>query len=130
MTASLLPSALVLFIARAKATPELVAIQGTRVGSKLNDILPATRVQRIGGVASDPWRDYPVLQVEAWATDEGAADLLIRTWISVLDSFRHRAASGEVHTYQVESGPMWMPDDPTLSDNARYIITVRLLTTS
>jgi hypothetical protein len=128
VTATLLPSAPALFIARAKAHPDLVAIQGTRVGTKLNSNLPASRVQRIGGSPTDPWEDNPLLQVEAWATDEGAADLLIRTWIAALDDFRHRGATGQVYTYTVESGPYWAPDDPSLSNNCRYIITVRLLT--
>jgi hypothetical protein len=85
-------------------------------------------VQRIGGSPTDPWEDNPLLQVEAWAADEGTADLLIRTWVAALDDFRHRAATGQVYTYQIESGPFWAPDDPQLSNNSRYIITVRLLT--
>jgi hypothetical protein len=126
---ALLPSAPVLFIARAKTHPDLVAIQATRVGTKLNATLPATRVQRIGGSPPELWRDDPLLQVEAWAADEGTADLLIRTWVAALPDFRHRATTGEIHTYGIDSGPFWSPDDPTLSNNSRYIITVRLLTT-
>jgi hypothetical protein len=99
VTATLLPSAPVLFIARARTHPEL-------------------------------WRDDPVLQVEAWAADEGTADLLIRTWVAALPDFRHRATTGEIHTYAIDSGPFWSPDDPTLSNNSRYILTVRLLTTT
>jgi 5-methylcytosine-specific restriction endonuclease McrA len=95
VTATLLPSAPVLFIARARTHPDLVAIQSTRVGTKLNATLPATRVQRIGGTPPELWRDDPVLQVEAWAADEGTADLLIRTWVAALPDFRHRAPTGE-----------------------------------
>jgi hypothetical protein len=85
--------------------------------------------QRIGGSPPELWRDDPLLQVEAWAADEGTADLLIRTWVAALPDFRHRATTGEIHTYGIDSGPFWSPDDPTLSNNSRYIITVRLLTT-
>jgi hypothetical protein len=129
VTTILLPSAPALFIARAKTHPDLAAIQSTRVGTKLNATLPCTRVQRIGGSPVDPWEDQPLLQVEAWAVDEGTADLLIRTWVAALDDFRYRAPTGEIHTYTVESGPYWAPDDPTLSNNSRYIITIRLITT-
>lgn len=127
---ALLPSAPALLIAWAKAQPDLAAIQGTRVGTKLNATLPATRISRVGGSPSDPWQDNPLLQVEAWAADEGTADLLIRTWVAVLDSVRQVTASGRVYTYSIESGPFWEPDDPQLSNNARYILTVRLLVTS
>lgn len=125
----LLPSGAVLFVAWAKADQDLAAIQGARVGTKLNATLPATRVQRIGGTPESPQLDQPVLQVECWAADEGTADTLARTYLAVLDRFRHRAATGQVHTYAVESGPFFSPDDPSLSSNVRFIFTVRLITT-
>lgn len=127
---TLLPSAPALFVAWAKANPDLAAIQGTRVATKLNATLPATRVQRIGGTPEAPWEDHPLLQVECWAADETTADKLARTYVAVLDAFRHRAATGRVYTYAFESGPFWSPDDPQLSTNARYIFTIRLVTTS
>jgi len=68
------------------------------------------------------------MQVECWAPDEGGADLLARTVVAALPDFRGTFAGGRVWTYQVESGPYWAPDDPQLSSNARYILTVRLLT--
>jgi hypothetical protein len=76
---TLLPSAPALLIAWAKTQTDLAAIQGTRVGTRLNATLPASRVQRVSGTPTDPWQDLPVLQVEAWAADEATADLLIRT---------------------------------------------------
>jgi hypothetical protein len=97
VTTILLPSAPALFIARAKTHPDLAAIQSTRVGTKLNATLPCTRVQRIGGSPVDPWEDQPLLQVEAWAVDEGTADLLIRTWVAALDDFRYR---GDPHIHR------------------------------
>lgn len=127
---SLLPSASVLFVAWAKANTALAAIQGTRVATKLNATLPATRVQRIGGTPESPQVDEPVLQVECWASDEAGADLLTRTYIEQLDTFRLASPSGRVWTYAYESGPYWAPDDPSLSNNARFIFTVRLLTSS
>lgn len=126
---ALLPSAPALLIAWAKAQPDLAAIQGTRVGTRLNATMPCTRIQRIGGSPLDPWEDQPVIQVEAWAADEGTADLLVRTWVAALDTVRQTTASGRIYTYSIDSGPFWAPDDPQLSSNSRYIITVRLVTT-
>jgi hypothetical protein len=126
---TLLPSAPALLIAWAKTQTDLAAIQGTRVGTRLNATLPASRVQRVSGTPTDPWQDLPVLQVEAWAADEATADLLIRTWVAALDSVRQTTASGRIYTYEIDSGPFWAPDDPNLSSNSRYILTVRLLTT-
>jgi hypothetical protein len=130
VTVSLLPSAAVVMVAWLKANPDLAAIHGGRVGTKLNATLPAIRVQRVGGVPAEPWRDAPVMQVECWAADEGAADLLARTVVAALPTLRGTYPSGQVWSYEVDSGPFWAPDDPSLSNNARYILTVRLLATS
>ena len=132
MTVTLLPSAAALTVALLKADPDLTAITAGRVGTKLNQTLPAIRVQRIGG-SPDAYNgtDAPSMQLECWAADEGTADTLVRTLIAVLPTFRHRdVTGGRVHTYTITSGPFWAPDDPSLSNNARYIITVELLTTS
>jgi hypothetical protein len=130
VTLSLLPSAPALLVAWAKTQPDLAAIQGTRIGTKLNATLPCTRIQRIGGNSSDTWEDQPVIQVEAWAADEATADLLIRTWVAALEQVRQTTANGKVYTYTIDSGPFWAPDDPQLSANSRYILTVRLTVTS
>ena len=132
MTGNLLPSAAALTVALLKSDADLSAITGGRVGTKLNQTLPAIRVQRIGG-SPDGYdgTDSPSMQVECWAADEGTADLLVRTLIAVLPTFRHRAVTGgQLVTYDLTSGPFWAPDDPSLSNSARYIITVTLLTTS
>lgn len=126
---TLLPSAAVLTVAWLKAQPDLAAIHGGRVGTKLNAILPAIRVQRVGGISRDTYEDQPLVQVECWGADEGTADLLARTVVAVLPQVRGTYATGRIYTYAVESGPFWAPDDPSLSNNARYLLTVRLLTT-
>ena len=129
MTETLLPSASVLTVAGLKANAELTAIHGGRVGTKLNNVLPAIRVQRISGSSPDPWQDQPVMQVECWAADEGAADLLARTVVAALPGMRSTYGTGRVWSYAVESGPYFAPDDPALSNNSRFIVSVRLLTT-
>lgn len=129
MSLTLLPSAPVLTVAWLKGHADLAAIHGGRVGTKLNATLPAIRVQRIGGNVPDTYEDQPVLQVECWAVDEGTADLLARSVVAALPTIRQTTAAGRVYTYAIESGPFWAPDDPALSNYARYILTVRLLTT-
>lgn len=128
---TLLPSAAALTVGLLKQNSDLSAITGGRVGTKLNKELPAIRVQRIGGSPDEyDGTDAPSMQVECWAADEATADLLVRTLIAVLPTFRHRAVTGgRVYTYDITSGPFWAPDDPSLSTAARYIITVDLLTT-
>jgi hypothetical protein len=116
-------------VAWLKANPDLAAIHGGRVGTKLNATLPTIRVQRVAGVAPEPWRDEPVVQVECWAETEGAADLLARTVVAALPTMRGTYPTGQVYAYSIESGPYWAPDDPQLSNNSRYILTVRLLAT-
>jgi hypothetical protein len=127
---ALLPSAPALFVAWAKTNTALNAIQAGRVATKLNATLPATRVQRIGGIPESPQIDQPILQVECWAADEVTAERLARTYVAELDTFRHRAPTGQVFTYSFESGPFYSPDDPALSQNVRYLFSIRLVTTA
>jgi hypothetical protein len=128
---TLLPSAPEILIDFLEAQPDLAAIHGGRVGTRLASTLPAVRVQRVGGTPLEVWEDRPSMQVECWAANEDAADTLVRTLLAVLPEFRHRpVVGGRAYTYEVTSGPYWAPDDPDLSSNARYILTVSLLLTT
>lgn len=129
MSVTLLPSAAALTVAWLKANPDLAALHGGRVATKLNATLPAIRVQRVGGTSPDVYEDQPVVQVECWATTDATADQLARTVVAALPTVRGQYPSGRVYTYRIESGPYFAPDDPGLSNNARYVLTVRLLTT-
>jgi hypothetical protein len=130
VTLTLLPSAPGVFIAWCKTNTDLAAVHGGRVGTKLNATLPAVRVTRIGGTPDqESWQDTPELQIECWATEDPAAELLSRQVVAALPTLRGPAAYGRVYTFQVTSGPYWAPDDPELSTSARYIFTVQLLTT-
>lgn len=131
MTLTLLPSAEQVFVAWAKAHADLNALEGGRVGTKLNATLPAIRVTRIGNAPPEPFEDDASLQVECWAVDQGAADTLARSVVAALPSIRNTSVSGgRVWTYTITSGPYWAPDDPSLSNNARYVMTVDLLITT
>ena len=130
MIGHLLPPAEQVAITWAIQVPELQAIQGDRIGTRLAATLPATRVTRVGNPPVDPWEDDASLQFECWGSTQTDADRLMRTTLAALPSIRFwTAAGGKVHTYEVTSGPYWQPDDPNLSKNARYIFTVDLLIT-
>jgi hypothetical protein len=126
---ALLPSAAAVTVAALKSSTDLNAVTGGRVGTRLNATLPAVRVQRVAGTSPDPWQDQPVMQLDCWGAKEEDADLLARTLVAVLPTLHGTFANGKLWSYEIESGPFWSPDDPTLSSNARYILTVRLLTT-
>ena len=128
-TAHLLPSAQALTVAWLKANPELAAIHGGRVSTRLNATLPAVRVARVGGVSPDVWEDNPVIQIECWAKDDVEADRLARTVVAALPTFRGKFPAGTVYSYSIDGGIYGSPDDPNLSNNVRSILTVRLLTT-
>lgn len=133
MVLTLLPSAPAALIAWAKNQTDLAAIHGGRVGTKLNTTLPAIRVQRIGGSADDDATiDEPLMQVELWAADDVTAEQFARNFVAALPGFRHTniAGGGKLHTWTIESGPYFATDDPALSANVRYVLTLRLLTTS
>lgn len=130
MALTLLPPAEPALIAWMRADSDLSALCGGRVGTKLNATLPAFRVTRVGGVAEEAWLDRPSVQVEAWAADAGTADTLIRSFVAALPRLARYAYQGTVWSAAVTSGPIWFPDDPNLSSNARYLVTVELLTTT
>lgn len=120
-----LPSAEALVVTWLKSRSALTAIHGGRVSTRLKNTLPAIRVQRIGGIVAEDWEDQPVVQIECWAADEDIADDLSRTVVAELPSVR----GGQVKTYEIESGPYMVPDDPALSTNSRYTLDVRFIIT-
>jgi hypothetical protein len=130
MTLTLLPSAVGVFVTWCKANTDLLAVHGGRVATRLNATLPAIRVTRIGGnPQQEIWQDWAELQVECWATDDPTAELLARQVLAALPTIRGTYAYGHVWTYGDVNGPYWAPDDPNLSNNARYILSFPLLTT-
>jgi hypothetical protein len=131
VTVALLPSAEAVMVGWAKAQTDLAAIHGGRVGTRLASTLPAIRLQRIGNSPPEWWQDDASLQVECWAADQATADRLARTFVAALEDIRNMTVTGgKVYTYEITSGPFWSPDDPNLSSNARYILTVDLLVTT
>jgi hypothetical protein len=129
VTLTLLPSSAVVIISWLNRITELTAITYDRIGTKLDSVLPAVRVQRVGGSSREPWRDAPVVQIECWAPDERTADLMSRIVVAALPTLRGTYGTGKVWAYEIDSGPFWSADDVNLSTNVRYIMSIRLLTT-
>lgn len=123
----LLPSAEVVFVAWAKAHPDLEPLHGGRVGTLLNATRPCLRVQRLGHPQVDRWEDAPELQVEAWATTETSADQLIRTLVAALPDIFGDHTGALVTGYDITLGPMYQPDDGTKLH--RYIVDIILYLT-
>ena len=55
---------------------------------------------------------------------------VVRVNRAVLPSMRGGYSTGRVWGHVVESGPFYAPDDPDMSNNVRYILTVRWITTT
>lgn len=125
----LLPSPIPLLVSFFTARPEITALAGDRIGSRLpGEPGPAVRITRVGGTPSQAWQDDPRIQVEAWGAsdqDEATADLLARTLLASLADLP-RAMGRRVSALQVTVGPLWSPD-PT-SGRARYLFDVQLNT--
>lgn len=126
---TLLPSAPAALVAWAKQDPDLSAVVNGRVGTKLASTLPAIRMQRVGGTPDEyDGTDEPAVQVECWAANDVDAERLARVFVSVLPTLRHRAVTGgRAYTYEITSGPFFLPDDPNLSTNVRYLLTISVL---
>ncbi|MFE9335272.1 hypothetical protein [Streptomyces sp. NPDC007063] len=113
------PDAVLLVVAYLRA-----ALGGVPVYSQVPEPKPAAfvRVKRIGGTQGSPVTDRPRVDIQCWASSEGAAwDLcaLARAHIGVL-----AGARGESTIYRVREvgGPQNIPDDKTGID--RYAFAV------
>lgn len=127
MTVALLPDAEALFVSWAKSHPDLSVLHGGRVGTVLNATLPALRVTRVGVAPDERWEDVAELQVDCYAADQGAANLLARTVTAALPDLQgDRPGFGWVGSADVTVGPVWLPDNDT--GRARYMLAVTLTT--
>jgi len=126
MPSALLPDAEVLMVDFLATHPNLTALVGERVGTGLDNDLPAIRVTRMGRAPTATWEDVPELQLECWAETQNEASVLARTVVSVLPDVVGEHAEGAVRGWAITLGPLWSPDPDT--DLARYLVDVSLLT--
>jgi len=88
---------------------------GGRVGTSLNQTLPAVRVTLLYYLASGGrWERHPVFQIEAWATNEAQADTLATDIANHWPDFRGNVGQAYISGAWLHSdGPIPMPDQST-----------------
>lgn len=129
MATPLLPDPGEAFRLFASAQPELAALVGTRVSTKLGGAAAAIRYAVLSGAAGYD-EASPGLQVECWgpggAGDDGTASRIARTVLAVLPRMRGEYGEGWVAGAVADGHPFDAPDPTT--ERPRQIVTVRLLT--
>lgn len=126
---SLLPDAEALLIAALKARPEVVALCGGRVGTRLSGTYPAIRVTTLGGGDAVTDTGTPNVQVECWgngtdSTAEHQASDMARTVHAAAGGLAGTYAPGRVVGSWTFGLPLHSPDPTTFRE--RYIVTVGL----
>jgi len=107
-----MPSPVALVVAWCRAHAALAPLHGGRVGVILGQVFPAVRVALVSTNPTHVWEARPVVQVEAWAADPDAVDLLARTLIAALpDLVGPHPGGALVKAAEVVAGPYWSPDD-------------------
>lgn len=100
---------------------------GIHVGTVVPTPRPGTFVvaRRLGGIARNRVVDEPLIGVECWAADDAAAQDLAQRCRALLHALEDSFV-GAVFVYRIEDagGPADLPDP--LSDNPRYVFTLRI----
>jgi 3-deoxy-D-arabino-heptulosonate 7-phosphate (DAHP) synthase class II len=95
-----------------------------RIGTRLSATLPAWRLTLVNGDPETTGENnaaHPTIQVEAWANDPAAADLMMRTFTAALPLIRWGTWAGTyVSGAYVDLGPI-MSDDPDLSSYRQLV---------
>lgn len=128
MAVRLLPSAEVLLVAYLKASPDVTALVGTRIGTQLYaGTDPAIWLSLVTG--SERVRNHlvaPVLDVRSYGGTKGQADVLARTVHAVLHDMPGSHAQGVVTDVATLTLPSWLPDDGFDPPRPRYVGTYAL----
>lgn len=122
----LLPDAEILVVAALKASADVAALVGTRVGTELYaGTDPAVWVSLVTG--EERFRNHlvaPVLDVRSYATSKGTASTLARTVHAVLvTTLAGSHAQGVVTAVETLTLPFWSPDDGFATPRPRYMAT-------
>lgn len=91
-----------------------------------NDPPRYVRLSRVGGPAANPFIDSPMVTVECWATNDGAAyDLCATVRAAVHDLDNRRVNDARISGLVEIGGPAYFPD-PDTPNYHRYQFTVSL----
>lgn len=125
MPVRVLPSIETLVVAYLKASPDVAALVGTRIGTQLYaGADPAIWLSLVTG--DERFRNHlvaPVLDVRSYGGSKGDADLLARTVHAVMHDMPGVHASGVVTGVVALTLPFWMPDEGFEPPRPRYIGT-------
>lgn len=128
MAVRLLPSAEVLTVAHLKASADVAAIAGARIGTELYaGADPAIWVSLVTG--DERFRNHlvaPVLDVRSYGGSKGQADLLARTVHAVMHDMPGSHAQGVVTGVAALTLPAWNPDEGFDPPRPRYLGTYQL----
>ena len=128
MAVRLLPSAEVLAVAHLRASSDVTAIAGTRIGTELYaGTSPAIWVTLTTG--DERVRNHlaaPVLDVRSYGGTKADADLLARTVHAVMHDMPGVHAQGVVTGVAALSLPFWLPDEGFEPPRPRYVGTYQI----
>lgn len=125
MAVRLVPSAEVLAVAHLKASSDVTAIAGSRIGTELYaGTDPAIRLSLVTG--DERVRNHlvaPVLDVRSYGGSKADADLLARTVHATLHDMPGVHATGVVTGVDALTMPIWLPDEGFEPPRPRYVGT-------
>lgn len=123
MPLRILPSVEVVAVAHLKASADVQAIAGDRVGTELYaGTTPAVWLTLVTG--EERVRNHlvaPVLDVRSYGGNKATADLLARTVHAVMHDMPGIHPTGIVTHVGLMSGPMWLPDEGFEPPRPRYV---------
>lgn len=125
MTVRLLPSVEILAVAHLKASPDVAALIGERIGTELYaGDSAAVWLSLVTG--EERFRNHlaaQVVDVRSYGGSKIQAELLSRTVHAVLHAMPGTHQMGVVTAVQCSAMPAWSPDDSFTPPRARYIGT-------
>lgn len=128
MPVRLLPSAEVLAVAYLKASADVSALVGARIGTELYaGTDPAVWLSLVTG--EERFRNHlvaPVLDIRSYGGTKAQADLLARTVHAVMHDMPGSHAQGVVTDVACLTLPAWNPDDGFEPPRPRYLGSYQL----
>lgn len=86
---------------------------------------PVVVIHRLGGATRFPsWLDYPRLQFDAWANDQGTARQVARVVRAALQELPGTHDLGVVTGVDETGGLQWLPDPNDKPPRPRYLFSV------
>jgi hypothetical protein len=128
MAVTLLPSAEVLVVAHLRASTDVAAIAGVRIGTELYaGTDPAVWLTLVTGEERVVNHlAAPVLDVRSYGGKKAAADQLARTVHAVMHQLPGIHPQGVVTDVTTVTLPAWLPDEGFTPPRARYVGTYQL----